>query len=80
MYDFVDKLIHIALPRTKDFRGISRTAVDDMGRTAFHYAACLPHWDSLGHLLEYSRSIMDGKELANEPLFYFQFDCDCEHF
>ena len=23
MYDFVDKLIHIALPRTRDFRGIS---------------------------------------------------------
>lgn len=31
MYDFVDRLIHIALPRTKDFRGISRTAVDQMG-------------------------------------------------
>jgi large subunit ribosomal protein L5 len=31
MCDFVDKLIHIALPRTKDFRGISKTAVDQMG-------------------------------------------------
>src|SRR3989344_7182231 len=31
MYDFLDKLIHIALPRTKDFRGISPTALDDMG-------------------------------------------------
>jgi large subunit ribosomal protein L5 len=31
MADFIDKLIHIALPRTKDFRGISRTAVDQMG-------------------------------------------------
>lgn len=31
MYSFLDKLIHIALPRTKDFRGISKTAVDDMG-------------------------------------------------
>lgn len=31
MADFIDKLIHIALPRTKDFRGISKTAVDDMG-------------------------------------------------
>jgi len=31
MYGFLDKLIHIALPRTKDFRGISRTAVDEMG-------------------------------------------------
>ncbi len=31
MYDFLDKLINIALPRTKDFRGISSSAVDDMG-------------------------------------------------
>jgi large subunit ribosomal protein L5 len=31
MADFVDKLVHIALPRTKDFRGISKTAVDQMG-------------------------------------------------
>ncbi len=31
MYDFLDKLIHIALPRTKDFRGISLNAVDEMG-------------------------------------------------
>ncbi len=31
MYDFIDKLVHIALPRTKDFRGITKTAVDQMG-------------------------------------------------
>ena len=31
MNEFVDKLIHIALPRTKDFRGISSTALDEMG-------------------------------------------------
>lgn len=31
MYEFVDKLIHIALPRTRDFRGIAETAVDQMG-------------------------------------------------
>jgi len=31
MYDFLEKLIHIALPRTKDFRGISRTGADSMG-------------------------------------------------
>ncbi len=31
MMDFVDRLIHIALPRTKDFRGISKTGVDQMG-------------------------------------------------
>ena len=31
MHHFVDKLIHVALPRTRDFRGISQTSVDEMG-------------------------------------------------
>jgi large subunit ribosomal protein L5 len=31
MYDFLDKLIHIALPRTRDFRGLSSGAIDEMG-------------------------------------------------
>ena len=31
MFDFLDRLIHIALPRTKDFRGISPASADEMG-------------------------------------------------
>jgi large subunit ribosomal protein L5 len=31
MYAFLDKLIHIALPQTKDFRGLRSSAIDDMG-------------------------------------------------
>ena len=31
MFDFLDRLIHIALPRTKDFRGLSTKSVDAMG-------------------------------------------------
>lgn len=31
MYDFLDKLLHVALPRTRDFRGLSKKAIDDMG-------------------------------------------------
>ncbi len=31
MYDFLDKLVHIALPRTRDFRGISPKAIDSLG-------------------------------------------------
>jgi large subunit ribosomal protein L5 len=31
MWSFLDRLFHIALPRTKDFRGISPAAVDEMG-------------------------------------------------
>ncbi|MDP3955855.1 MAG: 50S ribosomal protein L5 [bacterium] len=31
MYAFVDKLINVAIPRTRDFRGISISGVDKMG-------------------------------------------------
>ncbi|HPS21273.1 MAG TPA: 50S ribosomal protein L5 [Candidatus Paceibacterota bacterium] len=31
MYAFLEKLFNIALPRTKDFRGLSNKAVDDIG-------------------------------------------------
>ena len=31
MYAFLEKLINVALPRTKDFRGISKKVVDDIG-------------------------------------------------
>ena len=29
MYSFLDKLINIAIPRTKDFRGLKRSSIDD---------------------------------------------------
>ena len=31
MYTFLDKLVNVALPRTRDFRGINASAVDEMG-------------------------------------------------
>ena len=31
MYDFLDKLIHISLPRTRDFRGLDAKAIDSLG-------------------------------------------------
>lgn len=31
MRHFLDKLIHIALPQTRDFRGLKVTAIDEMG-------------------------------------------------
>lgn len=31
MYKFVDKLINVALPRTRDFRGIKLSGIDSMG-------------------------------------------------
>jgi large subunit ribosomal protein L5 len=35
MTEFLDRLIHVALPRTKDFRGLARTSVDAMGNYTF---------------------------------------------
>lgn len=31
MLDLLNRIVHVALPRTKDFRGISRTSADEMG-------------------------------------------------
>lgn len=31
MHHFFDKLVHIALPQTRDFRGLKATAIDEMG-------------------------------------------------
>lgn len=31
MHSFLDKLIHVALPQTRDFRGLKTSAIDDMG-------------------------------------------------
>lgn len=31
MQNFLDKLIHVALPQTRDFRGLNYTAIDEMG-------------------------------------------------
>ena len=34
MYDFLDKLMNVALPRVRDFRGVSATAFDGRGNYA----------------------------------------------
>lgn len=31
MMNFLDRLIHVALPQTRDFRGLKTTAIDEMG-------------------------------------------------
>lgn len=31
MFDFLNKLVHVALPRTRDFRGLSVSSIDEMG-------------------------------------------------
>jgi large subunit ribosomal protein L5 len=40
MYEFLDRLISIVLPRVRDFRGVSRTAFDGHG----NYSMGLAEW------------------------------------
>ena len=35
MYEFVDRLVNIALPRIKDFRGLNQTGIDKFGNYSF---------------------------------------------
>lgn len=35
MWSFLEKLVTVALPRTRDFRGINASSVDDMGNYTF---------------------------------------------
>ena len=35
MYEFVDRLVNIALPRIKDFKGLSRKGIDNSGNYTF---------------------------------------------
>ena len=35
MNDFLDRLVNVALPRTRDFRGLSPKSIDSMGNYTF---------------------------------------------
>ena len=35
MYEFIDRLVNIALPRIKDFRGLSPKGIDKFGNYSF---------------------------------------------
>ena len=35
MYEFIDRLVNIALPRIKDFRGLSLNGFDNFGNYSF---------------------------------------------
>jgi len=37
MYDFIEKLIHITLPRVRDFRGLSEKIVDKNGNLSIGF-------------------------------------------
>ena len=35
MYEFIDRLVNIALPRIKDFRGLKQSSIDESGNYSF---------------------------------------------
>ncbi len=35
MFGFLDKVLNVSLPRTKDFRGLNKTSVDNIGNMTF---------------------------------------------
>ena len=35
MFGFLDKVLNVSIPRTKDFRGLNRTSVDNIGNMTF---------------------------------------------
>ncbi|MFA6445840.1 MAG: 50S ribosomal protein L5 [Candidatus Paceibacterota bacterium] len=35
MFDFMSKLLNVSLPRTRDFRGVSKRSIDEMGNYTF---------------------------------------------
>ena len=37
MYDFLDRLINVAIPRERDFRGLKNTAIDAMGNISLGF-------------------------------------------
>ncbi|MCX6701915.1 MAG: 50S ribosomal protein L5 [Candidatus Zambryskibacteria bacterium] len=70
MYDFLDRLVNIALPRTKDFRGISTTGIDEMGNytlgirenTIFPESSDEDLKDVFGMAVTIVTNVRDGKQ------------------
>jgi len=70
MYDFLDRLVNIALPRTKDFRGIPTNSVDEMGNytlgirenTIFPESSDEDLKDVFGMAVTIVTNVKDGKQ------------------
>ena len=80
MFSFIDKLIYIAFPRTKDFRGLSKKGIDEMGNysigikenTIFPETADEDLKDVFGMTITIGTSANDDKE-AEAFLSYIGF-------
>ena len=76
MYSFLDKLLNVALPRTKDFRGISRGAVDTVGNLSIgikeHNIFPEAASEELKDLFGFSITLVSTAKTKDEALAFFE--------
>lgn len=76
MRSFLDKLVHVALPRTKDFRGISRNSVDAMGNLTLgikeHTVFPETSDEELKDVFGLSITLVSTAQSKEEALLYFE--------
>lgn len=74
--NFIDKMIHVVLPRTKDFRGISRGSVDEMGNLTIgideHTVFPATSDEELKNVFGLSVTIVTSADTADEAVEYFE--------
>ena len=77
MYSFLDKLLNIALPRTKDFRGISARAIDEIGNITIgiHEHAIFPEAsdEDLRDVFGLGITVVTTAKTAQEAKAYFEY-------
>lgn len=76
MWDFLDKLINIALPRTKDFRGIPEKGADPMGNYSLgvreHTVFPETTDEELKDVFGFSATIVTNLRSKNDLLAFFR--------
>jgi large subunit ribosomal protein L5 len=77
MNNFLDRLINVALPRTRDFRGIKRTAVDEMGNLTIgikeHTIFPETSDEELKNVFGLSVTVVTSADNSKEALAYLEF-------
>ncbi len=76
MYSFIDKLIKVSFPRTKDFRGIPETNVDALGNmtTGIKEHTIFPeiHDEELKDVFSLAISVVTTAKSKDEALVFFK--------
>ena len=72
MYEFLDRLVNIALPRIKDFRGLSPSGIDNFGNYSFgikeHIVFPEVNFDKVDKIRGLDISIVTNSKTKNDTL------------